>query len=106
MKKILFIFIALFLVNLCISAQIQRKFFDFTLGQTTKSEVENYLRKNGIEIVSKTDNRIIAKDMRFAGTNWHGVVFSFFKEKMACVFFAYDEQFSSKRLVDNLWERL
>lgn len=47
MRKFILIFVATLLVNLCISAQIQRKFFDFTLGQTTKSEVESYLKSKG-----------------------------------------------------------
>ena len=56
MKKALVVFITLFFVNLCISAQIQRKFFDFTLGQTTKSEVVKYFKEKQIEIDDVKEN--------------------------------------------------
>ena len=106
MKKALITLIALFLVNLCISAQIQRKFFDFTLGQTTRSEVENYLQKKKIVVVDERDDRIMVNNMRFAGTDWSTVAFSFFKGKIASVYFAYDDMNNSKKSVDSLWERL
>lgn len=106
MKKILFVIIALFLVNLCISAQIQRKFFDFTLGQTTKSEIENFVKSKGMKTYDQTTDRIAVDGMRFGGIVWSYIAFEFYKGKLQIVYFVLDESSSSKETVGSEWNRI
>ena len=106
MRKFIFIFVASLLVNLCISAQIQRKFFDFTLGQTTKSEVESYLKSKGQKTLDYTTDRIVVNGMRFGSIDWLTTAFVFYKGKLQMVYFADDEGSSSKDAIRNEWDRM
>lgn len=106
MKKTLVLFVTLFLVNLCISAQIQRKFFDFTLGETTRSEVEKYLHKKKVDIVDVKEDHIMVHNMRFSGQDWSTTAFVFYKGKLETVYFAFDDVMNTKESVDGLWKRL
>lgn len=106
MKKAFITFVALFLVNLCISAQIQRKFFDFTLGQTTKNEVESYFKSKGKETLEYTADRIVVDGMRFGGNDWLITAFIFYKGKLQMVYFADDERSSSKHAIRSVWDRM
>ena len=106
MKKILFLIIALFLVNLCISAQIQRKFFDFTLGKTSKSEIESFVKSKGMKTYSQTTDRIVVDGMRFGGIDWSTTAFIFYNGKLHMVYFADDEYSSSKDVLASEWNRI
>lgn len=106
MKKTLVLFVTLFLVNLCVSAQIQRKFFDFTLGETTRSEVEKYILKKNKEIIIDKEDHILVLDMRFGGQEWPSAVFKFYKGKLISVQFIYDDMKNPKETVTSLWTRL
>ena len=44
MKRYIYMLLLLFFVNLGVSAQIQRHFFDFELGVTSMSKVFNYFK--------------------------------------------------------------
>lgn len=106
MKKILIVFVSLFFVNLCVSSQIQRKFYDFTLGQTTKSEVEGYFKSKGKETLEYTTERIVVDGMRFGSADWLTTAFVFYKGKLQMVYFADDERSSSKEAIKTEWDRM
>ena len=106
MKKIVLTIIALFLVNLCISAQIQRKFYDFTLGETSKTEVKSYLNKKKKSILDERGDVIMVPNMRFAGQEWNLAVFIFYKGKLESVYFSFDDVMNSRESVNGLWKHL
>lgn len=106
MKKVLLTVIALFLMNLCISAQIQRKFFDFTLGKTTKTEVKSYLHKKKKNILDEIGDVIMVPNMRFGGQEWNLAVFRFYKGKLESVYFSFDDVMNSRESVNSLWKHL
>ena len=106
MKKILIIFVSLFFVNLCLSSQIQRKFYDFTLGQTSKSEVVNYFKAKQIEIVDNKENSVAVRNVRFGGYEWPFSAFRFYNNKLVFVYFSNDEQSNSKESLSKTWEHL
>lgn len=69
--------IALSLLVLTISAQIQRTFFGCTLGVSTKAFVKNAMIRRGYHLVVK-NNKYIYYDVKFGGFECDKVVLSFF----------------------------
>jgi hypothetical protein len=105
MKKLGFIFVLTLFVNICATAQIQRHFFDFTLGVTTQKEVSKYFEKNGKELIN-IDDEYIVDNVKFAGNIWTCAAFYFHEGKLMRVIFLDNENSSSNQGLDSLWKRL
>ena len=73
---------------LCFSmnAQIQRKFFGCTLGESKINEVEHTLKKADISFEKGREN-IEATSVEFGGYAWDKVVFHFYEKKLYEIFF-------------------
>lgn len=106
MKKVYLLLLMFFFVNLNVSAQIQRKFFDFELGKTTKSEVKRYLRQKDKYIEEKDDDTIYSSELRFGGFNWNFVAFSFCKGTLCMVYFSESDNHTARETLDALYKRL
>jgi len=76
------------------SAQIQRNILDFTLGTTTKTQVNNYLKNNHIEFSQDKTGMVEARDIKFAGHVWPVIQFSFYKNKLYIVKFLDNDGFT------------
>ena len=63
-------YLLLLLIFVCMSVtdQLQRKFFDFRLGESTRNEVVRYYEKIGKQIIYR-DDKIAVKNVRFGGRN-------------------------------------
>lgn len=96
--------IALSLLVLTISAQIQRTFFGCTLGVSTKAFVKNAMIRKEYPLVVK-NNKYIYYDVKFGGFECAKVVFSFFSGKLLRVDIYIDNQ-SVKSLADQEYKKL
>lgn len=96
--------IALSLLVLTISAQIQRTFFGCTLGVSTKAFVKNAMIRKEYPLVVK-NNKYIYYDVKFGGLECAKVVFSFFSGKLFRVDIYIDNQ-SVKSLADQEYKKL
>lgn len=99
-------FLLAFLVNLSGYAQIQRHFFDFTLGVTPESEVVKYFKAKGKQIEKHNDDSYFVHNLRFGGNTWPFAAFSFHKGVLYQVYFSDSENYNSKERQDILWRRL
>ena len=106
MKKSGLILVLLFLLNICASAQIQRNFFDFTLGVTTKKEVSKYFRKNGKKLYKDKEGINYVNDLRFGGHIWPFAAFSFYNGVLSRVYFADSENSTERETLDIVWDTI
>ena len=81
-RRIVALIMMMFFVNSICNAQIQRNFFDFTLGLTTKKEVSKYFKSEGKKCSKRVDNSLCVQDVKFGGYNWPYAIFSFYNEKL------------------------
>ena len=97
---------ALSILSLTVSAQIQRQFMGQTLGESTKSEVFKGLEDKGAfndhTIVEET---ISVNNIRFGGYTWSVAMFMFYENKLITVLFL-DFEDSSKIKWDGLVNKL
>lgn len=100
-RKFLFMLLCLF-VSIQTNAQIQRNFYDLSLGTSTQKEVKRYFKSNKKTITMKSNDEIFVKDLKFGGHIWPYTVFRFYKEKLKDVSF-YDEEVSGKEALDLFW---
>lgn len=80
MQKYLYI-ILFSLFTLTCSAQIQKKFFGFTIGVTNTTTVANYLKTNHIKY-SVENGEYRAEKIKFAGEVWDCIWFTFYQGKL------------------------
>lgn len=76
--------------TLCATAQIQTKFFNSTLGVSTKATFIANLKAKGIRYKAREDGDILFLDALFGGYTWQGWV-SFYNEKFTSVVFMQQE---------------
>ncbi len=102
-----FLFFGLFIIwSLCASSQIQRRFLNFTLGQTSKAEVTNYFTIKGYRVRLLDENTVAVNDVRFGGQTWGVTHLQFYKNKLYGVSFMSSEHDYSKENLDMMWEIL
>ena len=102
-----FCLLTLFLLCAIIAtAQIQRKILDFTLGVTTKVQVQNYLKSHHYKYHLNEDGDFIVEKVTFAGHNWPAAFFCFYKGKLFLVDFRNNDDFTPVETMDLIWERL
>lgn len=87
------------------SAQIQTKFFGFTLGSTKRSEVRNKY-KNEKQILEYEDGTIHVAGLKFAGHEWEITTFGFYDNKLMYVAFSDLESSTAFRLMESTWRDL
>lgn len=109
MTKKLILFLLLVFCSIKVAGQIQRKFFNFTLGITTRQEVINYykVRKKEIyysEILGDTDFSV--HQVNFGGNTWPVVHFNFYKNKLYLIRFSDSDGFTPRQILDVTWKRL
>lgn len=97
--------IALSLLVLTISAQIQCSFFGCTLGVSTKAFVKNAMIRRGYHLVVK-NNKYIYYDVKFGGFECDKVVLSFFSGKLFRVDIHINNQNGDKSLADQEYKKL
>ena len=83
MKKTL-VFITALLLGLSSYSQIQRKFYDCTLGVSTRAQVKKTLEGKGFNVY-EDDETLQINSAIFAGYEWN-VAFIFFRDKLYYVF--------------------
>ena len=105
MKRITLLLTAAFFC-LSMSAQIQRKFFGITLGESKINEVEKVLKKNDISYEQEKDN-IETSSVEFGGYVWHKVDFQFYENKLYSVVFCYRDYLGlSKSYINKRFESI
>ena len=98
MKRQLLLLMLALLCSLGMSAEIQRKFFGLTLGVSTENDVIEYFDGKGIEVTRASLTSVEVEDIKFGGYMWSTVVFDFFEDKLASVFFLnWGDDISSKK---------
>lgn len=97
----------LLIIFVCMSAtaQLQRKFFEFHLGESTRSEVVRYYESMGKQIIYR-DDKIAVTNVRFGGENWYMAIFAFYNNKLLCVGFSDLDDMTSKAKLDVMNENL
>ena len=105
MKKIGFILL-LCMMSLTIQGQIQRKFFDFTLGVTNRQEVTSYFKARNIKTWLPEEDHFSVRYIRFGGNKWPVVYFYFYKNKLYLIYFSDSENFTERGTLDAVWERI
>ena len=98
--------ISIVLLLVCVlasSAQIQSKFFSFTLGESTMKEVYYYLEEKQYDITNNpiNDGFMINNKMKFADCVWSKVLFTFYENKLYCIAFYDDENNAPKTILDD-----
>lgn len=88
-----------------VTAQLQRKFFDFRLGESTRNEVVRYYEKMDKQIIYR-DDKIAVTNVRFGGENWSMVIFAFYNNKLFCVGFSDSDDITPKATLDAINENL
>ena len=105
MKKWFTLLLLSFLVNLSSYAQIQRKFYDFTLGVTTEREFVSYFKAKEIEVEKKDDSYYI-ENLKFGGEEWSLSCFRFYNDKLLSVSYSENEVNKGRALLDQRWEKI
>lgn len=103
MKKFLLIIILGFFMAISANAQIQRKFFDFQLGLSTKTEMTNHFKARGNN-VRYLDNTIAVDDVIFGGMKWNEFYADYYKNKLYRMYFLISSY--SKDKLDTMWDIL
>ena len=106
MKKLGIILVLILFVNICVSAQIQRHFFDFTLGVTTKKEVVKYFKKLGKVPYKDNNGNQFVNNIKFGGHIWSFAAFSFYNDKLSRVYFADNDTDTPSQTLDIVWDTL
>lgn len=103
-----FLILLFFVINvICANAQIQRLFMGFTLGVSTKTQIENQLKARHKKYRIVNDNCIAIEDVTFVGLFWPSTYVRFYKNTFYSVSFsvtAYD--LGSLDALDNYWGNL
>lgn len=87
MKRLLLVLFTC-IITLCTSAQIQRKFYGLTLGESPKNEVLiQFEEKGAFEQSLDGYETICVRNLRFGGFSWDIVCFKFFNNKLYSVLF-------------------
>lgn len=106
MKRLFAFLLLSFLVNLSSNAQIQRKFYDFTLGETSKREVISYFKAKGIKIEKKEEDSYCIENLKFGGDVWSFASFMFYKDKLMNVYYSSNERDKGRALLAQKWENI
>ena len=106
MIKRFYILIIFSLCTVTVTAQIQRNIFDFTLGVTTKTQVQNYLIRHHYNYSINKNGEYEVRNLIFAGHNWPSVYFSFYNDKFYCVDFIDNESHTPVETLGLVWKRL
>lgn len=106
MKRLITLLLLSFLINMSSSALIQKKFYDFTLGVTTKNEVYKYFKGKGIKVIKEREDQYLVENLNFGGELWSFVSFKFYKGKLMKVYFSANEEDKGRQLLEKIWERL
>ena len=89
-----FLILLFFVINaICANAQIQRSFMDFTLGVSTKTQIENQLKARHKKYRIVNDNCIAIENVNFGGLFWPTTYVRFYKNTFYYITFsvtAYD----------------
>lgn len=103
----IFIIYALFFV-ISAKSQIQRTFFGFTLGKTTKIELVKSLKEKGKKILNTNVNEetIRVNNMTFGGKKWPATFFLFYNNRLCVVSLTDTEEYSSKDNLDLDWKNI
>lgn len=102
MRKIIFSLVMV-MVSLCASAQLPRVFLGFTLGETSKEQVLEKLRKKGAEI--KEDGSVMIKKQKYDKVTWDNVRLEFNDNKLFKVLFCVDSSLHSSSSLDAIFEK-
>lgn len=107
MKRIISIVLLLVCV-LAASAQIQRNILGFTLGETTKTQVYDYLKENQYNITDNPikDGCMINTKVEFLGYTWAKVFISFFDDKFYSVSFYDDDEYALPAMLKERFTKL
>lgn len=105
MTKRFYLLIVFLLCTIIASAQIQRKLLDFTLGVTTKTQVQNYIKSHQYVYHLDEEGNFVIHNIKFAGQNWHHANFCFYNGKLYKVSFSATELDTSKENLDLIWQR-
>lgn len=93
--------ISICLLLLCVlasSAQMQRKFLDFTLGESTKTQVYKFLKRHHYEFSEYSDKSgFLINDLKFAGYVWPFAIVKFHNNTFYGIAF-YDNKLDEKML--------
>lgn len=93
-------------ISLNLFPQIQRKFYDFHMGETTKNEVISYFRVIGKEFQFEENNTMRVSDMKFGGEEWPTVFFNFYNNRLYSISFINSELKTSKNSLKTIYDRL
>lgn len=102
MKKVLAIFLS-FLIGISMSAQIQNKILGFTLGTTTKSQINNKYNDESILIEDELGS-ISVGNIVFAGQKWDIVTFYFYNNILESIQFCETEVLTPRYLMQSIWD--
>lgn len=90
MKKILSIFICLFLTIIA-QAQMSHTFFGATLGVSTKQQTINALMDKKVNVIGNTETGIMAKNVRFDDVTYDQMFMHFYNGKLSEINFLNDD---------------
>lgn len=94
------------LISVNIQGQIQRRFFNFTLGLTNRQEVTSYFKARKIKTWLPEDDHFSVRHISFGGNKWPVIYFYFYKNKLCLIYFSDSEGFTDRETLDALWERM
>lgn len=106
MKRLFTLLLLSFFVNLSSNAQIQRNFYDFTLGVTSKREFISYFKAKGIKVEKKDDESYYIENLKFGGEVWSFACFMFYNDKLMKVYYSENELNKGSALLAQRWEKL
>lgn len=92
-----------FFVSIEMNAQIQRSFYDLSLGTSTQKEVKRYFKSNKKTIIKRGNDEIYVKDLKFGGHIWPYTVFKFYKDKLKNVFFSDIKEGTDREALNLYW---
>ena len=104
MKRAFLTLVLLLVSTILVSAQIQRKFINSTLGVSTKSQISSYLRNNNYDFASENGHLEIY-NLNFAGHTWPVVFLEFHNGVLYCLDFRDGEGFTPVELLNSAWMR-
>mgnify|MGYP007038267604 CR=1 FL=1 len=106
MKRVSVLITICFILNLCVTAQIQRKFFNFTLGTTNKTQVFNYFKSKGKKLKPNEEDTYYTNNLSFGGHVWPYVAFTFYKNKLSVVYFSDSDGLTERNILDIVFSNL
>lgn len=105
MKRLIASLVICIFVFVGASAQIQRKFFGFTLAQSHKNEIVSYFEAQGIQ-VSNFSDEICVVYLKFGGHTWPLVFFNFKNGVFSSVYFSDSDGFTKQESLNVDWKFL